>query len=266
VFIFKIYFPYIIHFPYLYQNHDGMFSNLNLLSLFDSKEKIQAITYSLLSFGFLPFLGPLYLLPALAHFVTFFVIASDLPGAQGLYGQYRITLAPFLAWATIMTISSNRKLQNKYIGWYLLFCVVFVQYSLHLPLSYLTKSWFWTEPSGVKNIQKIRFTYLPLDASVVAQNNIVPHISHRDKIYSLYPEKKYFETDSPCGDKECNWFRWYDHPQYLFVDTSSEWDARHLLTNREEFIDGLKNLKKAGVIKRYRQEGNAVLYKVIKKP
>lgn len=266
LFIFEIYFPHIIHFRYLYQNSGGMFSNLNPISLFDSKEKIQAITYSLLSFGFIPLFMPLYLLPVLAHFVTFFVIASDLPGAQGLYGQYRITLAPFLSWATIMIISKNRKMQNKYIGLYILFCVLFVQYSLHLPLSYLSKSWFWKEPSGVENIQKIRFSYLPLNASVVAQNNIVSHISHRDKIYSLYPEKKYFKQHSPCGDVECNWFRWFDHPDFLFVDTSPEWDARHLLENREDFIDGIHNLEKAGVIKKYKQEGSAVLYKVVKKP
>ncbi len=135
-----------------------------------------------------------------------------------------------------------------------------------MPLSYLSKQWFWTEPSGVKHINIIRSAYLPRDASVVAQNNIVPHISHRDAVYSLYPERKQFKKKSPCGQPECNWFRWYDHPELLFVDTSPEWDARHLFIDRDKFIDGLKNLEKAGVITKYKQAGSTVLYKVNKNP
>jgi hypothetical protein len=77
-----------------------------------------------------------------------------------------------------------------------------MQYYLYLPLSYLTKYWFWHQPSAVKTINFVKNNknnYLPKTALVVAQNNIFPHISHRDKIYSLYPEKKTFTKNSPCG-------------------------------------------------------------------
>lgn len=266
VFVFFIYFPHIIHFKYLYQNSGGMFSNLNPLSFFDTDEKRQVIWYSLLSYGFLPLLSPLYLIPAVGDLSTYFVVANQLPGAQGLFGQYRITLAPLLTFATIITLIRYKWLNKWHIGAYLILCTLLVQYVLHLPLSYFAKSWFWQEPSGVKNINEIKNTILPKNASVVAQNNIVPHISHRDKIYSLYPEKKKFDTDSPCGKPECNWFRWYDHPEFLFIDTSPEWDARHLLTDREKFIDGLQNLEKAGIIEQYKQVGNATLYRVKRNP
>lgn len=265
-FIFYIYFPRMIHFPYTYQNKAGLFSNLNPGDLFNTPEKIQAIKYALASFGFLPLLALGYLLPALAHFATYFVIASDLPGAQGLFGQYRITLAPLLAWATILTIAKHKKLNSPLIGIYLLFWIMFVQYVLHLPLSYLSKSWFWQEPPAVKNINLIKNHDLPETAAVVAQNNIIPHISHRDKIYELYPEKRSFLQPSPCGKPECNWFRWYNDPEFLFVDISSEWDIRHLLANRPDYIDGLANLEKAGVIQKYQQIGNAILYQVLRNP
>lgn len=266
-FIFFIYFPHIIHFKYLYQNNGGLLSNLNPIYLVNSQEKLNTIFYSFLNFGFISFLLPTVLLPIVAHFYTFFVVASDLPGAQGLYMHYRVTLAPLLAWATIITIEKFPKLNNRYVAIYLLACAFFVQYSLHLPLSYLSKQWFWKEPEAVKNINYIRTNFLPKDAAVVAQNNIIPHISHRDKIYSLYPETRNFSvTNSPCGQTICNWFRWYDHPQFLFVDTSTNWDARHLLTDRPKFISGINNLEKAGVIKKYKQNGNTVLYKVVINP
>lgn len=266
LFIFFFFFPHIMHAKYLYANNGGLLSNINPLGLVDTSEKREVIWYSLLSFGFLPLLSPVYLIPVLGNLALFFVIASDLSGAQGLYMHYRISLAPLLIWATIISITKYKKLNKWYLGTYLLIFSMLVQYVLHLPLSYLTKEWFWTQPAGVKNINDIRSTFLPRKASVVAQNNIVPHISHRDKIYSLYPEKKKFEKNSPCNKSGCNWFRWYDHPEFLFVDTSPEWDARHLLTDRDTFIDGLKNLEKAGVIKKYKQEGSAILYKVYRNP
>lgn len=265
-FIFFIFFPYILHSEYLYQNDNGLLSNLNPFDLFSTQEKQQTIAYSLFSFGFLPFLLPLYLIPIVAHFFKYFVVASDLTAAQGLFGQYRVMLAPLLSWATIVTIARYKWLNNRYTALYLLFCLLLTQYLLHLPLSYLSKSWFWQEPSGVKNIQFIIRNYLPNTASVVTQNNIVPHISHRDKIYELYPQKRKFEKNSPCGKIECDWFIWYDSPQFLFVDTSPEWDIRHLLANRPDFIAGINNLEKAGIVSVYKRVGSATLYGVQKDP
>ena len=241
-------------------------SNLNPLSLIDTPEKRQVIWYSLLSFGFLPLLSPLVLLPALADLATYFIVASELSGAQGLFGHYRITLTPFLVWACILTIQRFRKLNNKYIALYIVGFTLLVQFVLHLPLSYLTKQWFWTPSPAVKTINEMITTYLLPTASVVSQNNITPHISERDEIYTLYPEKKKFSTHSPCGATVCDWFRWYASPQFLIVDTSSDWDARHLLIDRPQFLAGLKNLERAGMITVYKQIGTTILYTVHQNP
>lgn len=262
-FIFFIYFPHIIHFPYLYQNSGGLLSNLNPLSLVDTAEKRQTILYVFFSYGFMPFINPLSLLPALADLATYFVIGSDLTAAQGLAMHYRITLAPLLTWATIISIAKYKKyLDNYAIAAYLLVVILVCQYTLHLPLSYLTKQWFWQESPSVATINSVITNYLPPNASVVAQNNIVPHISHRDKIYSLYPTTKSFKEDSPCGKPTCHWFSWFDSPEYLLVDTASDWDARHLLEDRAEFIDGLQNLEKAGVVTVYKRIGTTTLYTI----
>lgn len=266
VFIFFVFFPFIVHQPYLYANKGGLFSNLNPLSFIDTPEKRQVIWYSLLSYGFLPLFAPLYLLPAIGDLATYFVIANQLPGAQGLFGHYRITLTPFLIWATIISISKIKFLNKWYVGAYLIGCFLVVQFVLHLPLSYLSKKWFWQEPASVRSINAMITTYLPNNASVVSQNNITPHISQRDQIYTLYPEKQTFTKHSPCGQSTCDWFRWYGHPQYLIVDTSADWDARHFLIDRPQFLQGLQNIEKAHIVAKYQQIGTTILYKVNMNP
>jgi uncharacterized membrane protein len=261
-FIFFIYFPHIIQIDYLYQNKEGLLSNLHPSSMLNSKEKLETIFYTLFSYGFLPLLNPLVLIPAFADLATYFVIGSDLTASHGLFMHYRVTLTPLLAWAAIGTIAKHKRLNTIPIALYLLIVVVLIQYMLHLPLSYLAKAWFWTEPSGVKHINKLKGELTSVDA-VVAQNNIIPHISQRDKIYTLYPEKKKFDTpSSPCGESECDWFRWYGKPKYLFVDTSPEWDIRHFLADREKYEKGLENIEKAGIVRKYKQSGSAVLYTI----
>ncbi len=264
-FTFGVYFPNFVSGGYRFDNPGGLFSNLDPRLMINTSEKLQVYWYTFLSYGFLSILNPLYLLPVLGNLATYFVFGSSVTTAQGLFLHYRVGLAPLMSWATIVTIAKYKWLNKKGIALLLIFCALVVQYALHLPLSYLTKQWFWTEPSGVQNIQEI-ITYLPKNASVIAQNNIVPHVSHRYEIYSLYPEKRGFPKNSPCGQKTCNWFGWFDHPQFLLVDTSPEWDIRHLLANRDDFIDGLKNLENAKVISVYKRVGSATLYIINKKP
>lgn len=266
LFVFYIFFPHIVQTEYLYENNAGLLSNFNPLDLINTSEKLKTIFYSFFSFGFLPFLSPLALIPIFGDFAIYFVIGSELPGAQGIFGHYRVMLAPLLVWSTIITISRFKKLNNFYVAIYLVVVIAIMQYHLHLPLSFLSKSWFWTEPIAVKDINYLIDNLLPDEASVVAQNNITPHISHRNEIFTLYFDRKNFLVDSPCEELNCEWMRWFGNPEYLIVDLSSNWDARHLLANNEEFRLGIKNLEKAGVIEEYESIGDAKLYKVIVNP
>jgi len=265
-FMFFVFFPHILHVPYQYQNKEGLFSNLNVTALFDTQEKVRVIFYTLTSFGYLAVLNPLTLIPMLGDLATYFVIGSDLTGAQGLFMQYRISLAPLMAWATISTIHKYKILNTKWVALYLILCTAFVQYSLHLPLSYLSKQWFWYESPSVKTINSVITNFIPQNATIVSQNNITPHLSERKSIYTLFPNTKDFIKNSPCGQKTCNWFRWAGEPEYLIIDTSKDWDIRHMLANRGDYINGLKNLEKTGVVKIYKQEGTTILYKVLKNP
>lgn len=73
-------------------------------------------------------------------------------------------------------------------------------------------------------------------------------------------------TNSPCGESICDWFSWYGNPELVIVDTSSNWDIRHLLTDPSNYKKGLSNMEKSGMLKKYKSVGNAVLYKVVEKP
>jgi uncharacterized membrane protein len=263
--IFLVYFPYFTE-GYRFQNEKGILADISLSSMYDTPEKLEVVIYGLLSYGFLPILLPIYLIPALGDLAHYFVLGSDyVTQAQGLFGHYRSSLALLLTWPTIHVISKYKQLNRWYVAGYLLCCILFVQYVLHLPLSYLTKSWFWTESTSATSINTMLKT-LPKDAAVVTQVNVVPHIGARDNIFLIWPDQKSFTSDSPCGKQVCKWFRWSGSPEYLIVDTSSEWDIRHLLSNREDFIESLNNIEKGKVIQLAKEEGTTRMYKVLAPP
>lgn len=270
--IFFVYFPYFTQDGYRYAAKGGMFSDIKISYLYDSTDKLQVYFYSLGWFGFVPLLVPFYLLPAFADISHYFILGhAVVTSAQGLFMHYRVSLAVLLVWPTIIGISKilssryKRYLNAKILTAYVLVCAIIFQYLLHAPLSYLSKQWFWTKPKSVDNINYL-LKDLPPDAPVVSQNNITPHIAHRDNIFTLWPETKSFAENSPYGKTECRWLRWVGKPEYLVIDTSKDWDIRHFLANREEYIEGLQNLEKAGVIRKDKQQGEAIIYKILKKP
>jgi uncharacterized membrane protein len=257
--VFGVYFPHFTLDGYRYKSNMGLASNFNPYYMIDSKLKEQVFTYSFLWFGFLPILSPLILIPAIADLYSYFVLANHIKAGHELVQHYRVTLAVLMMWPTIIAISKYKLLNKKWMAVYLLFFACIVQYALHLPLSYLSKSWFWMEPKSVTNINKV-INYLPSNVSVVSQNNITPHISHRNPIFTLFPTKKTFKNNSPCGTSVCDWFYWVGKPVYLIVDTSSDWDLRHFLTTRDEFTNGLNNMVKMNYLKLYKSSGDAKIY------
>lgn len=265
VFAFGIFFPFLTRDGYRFRSSEGLLSHIAPQYLVDTAAKRETILYSLGWFGFLPILAPLYLLPALADLSHYFLIGHAVTSAQGLSMHYRSSLALFLIWPTILVLAKYKKLQKWYVALYLLICAAFIQYALHLPLSYLTKSWFWTKPASIKNIKRV-MTQLPKDASVITQVNLTAQLSHREKVYTLFPQTKDFEKNSPCGEKTCRWFRTTGSPDYLLVDTSTDWDPRHFLESREDFIDAIHNLEKTKRIVPIYKSGTTTLYKTTVKP
>ena len=261
--IFFIYFPHFTEDGYRFSNGSNLLSNISIPNLWNTEEKKQVIFYSLGSFGFLSLGAPLYLINFMADLGHYFIFGSNVvTSAQGLFMHYRITLSILLIWPVIIFISKYKKLNTKYTAFYLLICACFFQYFLHLPLSYLTKQWFWTEPLSVSSINNIIKT-IPENTSIATQVNISPHLSNRDNIFTIWPTSKEFANNSPCGKTTCNWLKWAGKPEFMFVDLSDDWDIRHYLANKEDFFEAVNNMEKTGIITIYKQEGTTKLYKII---
>lgn len=286
--VFGVFFP---HFTpgYRFASHEPLLQSLNPSYFADTLSKRQIILYSLGWFGFIPLLAPLYLLPWLADLFHFFVIGHVVASASEIFLHYRISLAPLLLWPTIVGISfllrvrqnvesrSSRlaslartikpNLIQLFLAFLLLSSAFFLQYTLHLPLSYLTKSWFWHTPASAASINRV-LTHLPPQASVVSQNNITPHIAHRDFIFTLWPDVRTYKSinESPCGKEQCRWFHWVGTPQYLIVDTGPDWDIRHFLANRPDFLEAVANFEHIGKIQIVKRDGTTTLYKILAKP
>lgn len=264
--IFFIYFPCFVPGGYRYAQSGGLLAHIDVSTFANTKSKQDVLFYSSLWFGFLPFLNPLFLLPALFDLLKYFVVANSVvTSGQGLFGHYRSSLALLFVWPTILSIAKYKKLNNIYVAFYLLFFALVVQYQLHLPLSYFAKKWFWTQPTSVTSITQM-LTKIPPQASVATQVNILPHLSHRKTEFVLWPTTKDFADNSPCGKKNCLWFRIAARPEYILVDTSTDWDIRYWLTDRNTFIQTLQTMEKAGVIAKKESIGTTTLYTVLKNP
>lgn len=264
--IFYIYFPHFIPGGYRFQSKDGLLAHINIANMWNSQERRDVLVYSSISFGFLPLLSPLQLLPAVFDLAKYFILGNAVvTGAQNIFEHYRSSLAILLVWPTIYSIAKWKWLNNAIIAVYLILCCVFVQFVLHLPLSYLTKSWFLTTPKSVHSINAM-LAKVPNNASIVTQINILPHLSHRDLEFIMWPNIKEFKQNSPCGHKSCPWFYWAGKPNYMIADVSSDWDSRYWLTNQKEFIQGVQDLEKENVIRPITQDGTTKIYQVLSRP
>lgn len=261
--IFKIIFPATLPSGYSYSSQQGLVSG-SPLQLFDTATKREMLFYTFAWVGFLPLAVPLFILPILGNLASYFILGREYGAAHSIFMHYRVDLTPLLFSSVIFSLSRYKWLNTKYIAGYLLICLLLGQYMLHLPLSYLTKKWFWTQPSGVPAINKI-IAELPKNSKVAAQNNIFPHVSQRSDISDLWPDERTFQMDSPCGMTQCPWLRWTNNPEYIIVDLSPEWDIRHLLQQNKEYTQAVLGMEQTGVIKLYKQEGTARIYKVLKK-
>lgn len=262
-FIFFIYFPHFVPGGYRYEKTGGLLSNVDLTNIANTQDKKQIWFYTLSWFGFLPILSPLYLLLMIADLLKYFLLANNnVSGGQSVFGHYRSTLAFFTAWPTIITIQKFKKKQT-YLAVYLLICLLIFQYILHTPLSYLAKKWFWTTPTSVYSMKE-GLKKIPTDAAVVSQVNFLPRLSHRELTFLMLPEKKNFKQNSPCGKPTCSWFHWAGEPTIMIVDTSTDWDVRYWLEDRQDFIEGLKNLQKNGSITPLYTFNTTTIYKITK--
>jgi uncharacterized membrane protein len=232
-----------------------------LKNLADSPEKRQVWLYTLAWFSLLPALSFGAMLAVILDLSQYFLTGPAFSRMWSPFMHHRAILAPFLAIGTLDVLGRFR---NKKVV-IIIACILIVsalvqQYGFHFAINKLAKRSYWQVESWMKNIDALIKT-IPPELSVAAQQNIVPHLSHREKIYLVYPRKHDF-PDKPCGQVSCWWLDFAGRPDYLVVDTHPNQWLTQLLESNENFQSALTAMQNRGMIVLVRSVGDARLYKI----
>lgn len=155
--------------------------------------KIRTWFISFFTFGFLPLLSPLYLLiPLLEDFTTRFIYAGPQYTMWGLVNHHAATGAILLAVSSIFSISKllkrvKEKTKQKiliYTGISLLCVSTISNFIFHGPINSLLKPQFYHKDQWMLDNEKI-VQLTPKNASIAAQNNLLPHLTHRESAYRV---------------------------------------------------------------------------------
>ena len=173
-------------------------------------EKAQTLFWSFFSFGLVP-LGYLALLPvSLFQFASRFLDLQH-PIRWTIYYQYSAELAVLLAISTIYgakrILSKFDKMSLAFLVFFLLATHAVTNITLHSPLKNLLKPQFWRQEPWMNDTRLI-LSMVPPEASVAAQNNLLPHLSHRRQIY-LIPNNRnadYMILDLHPGQNDWNFY------------------------------------------------------------
>lgn len=192
-----------------------------LFDIFGSKIKITTLITLYGQFLFLPLLSILNWSTVFPYLVIRFL--SNAPHYWGLQFHYNANLAPFLAFATILSlgkININKHLINS------AFIII-----LALENLFLNRLVFNTLQFNINDSKKFSYInksikIIPNTASVSTQSPIVSHLSNRNKIY-LYPEildADYLVLDQSLDSYPLRKFELANN--IILLENSTEWTLK----------------------------------------
>lgn len=155
--------------------------------------KLRTLFISFFTFAFLPIFAPLvYLLPLIQDISVRFIYAGPQYTKWELVNHHAATGAMLLAIAAIYGtkliknkfLLFNRPFNYSYFAILLILSTTIANIHFHGPINSIFKGQFYKHPQWVKDNDKV-ISSVPIKASVAAQNNLVPHLTHRDSIYRL---------------------------------------------------------------------------------
>ncbi|OGD88518.1 hypothetical protein A3F45_03355 [Candidatus Curtissbacteria bacterium RIFCSPHIGHO2_12_FULL_41_17] len=175
-------------------------------------QKMQTLFWSFFSFGLIP----IFYLPL--TITVFFQFASRFldqlhPIRWTIFYHYSAELAVLLAVSTVFTsrFILERFKGIKYSALILVMLLMFAHVGTNLllnsPLKNLLKPQFYKHQSWMDNTRLV-LAQVPKNASVASQNNLLPHLSHREKIYLLpnVNNADYVVVDLHSGQDDWNFY------------------------------------------------------------
>ncbi|MDQ3099264.1 MAG: DUF2079 domain-containing protein [bacterium] len=181
----KVIIPYFAHQPYIYSPHIS-YSPIQIAQNFvNSSSKIKLINDSFLSFGYLPILSGVLLLPVFSELAFRLAPDSTIFNNLTLGQHYNVLLGVFLALATLFSLKVIQKLtRNNPIpeagfSLYLILVSLYVARKITgSPINLAINPTFWQQlqprESFFRSIEKV-----PRLGSVMAQNNVLPFVVNR---------------------------------------------------------------------------------------
>ena len=151
--------------------------------LLSPTEKLSTIWSTMWPFGPFALLSPVWLLPVLEQFSHRFY-DLERPFRWGIGLHYSLPMGVLLA---VATISGLARIPRKWFGWCAVSLVglnILQNLIFHLPIFSLLKPQFYQEEPWMLDTRAALSIISP-SASVATQNNLVPHFSHREKLYLL---------------------------------------------------------------------------------
>ncbi len=237
---------------------------VNLVSnFFNSPEKQQVWLYSFSWFSFLPLLSPGAILAVLLDLSQYFVTGEAFARMWSPFMHHRALLAFFLLLGTLDAIKLlKRKIRPEIIAIFMVIMALFLQYKFHFALNKLSKPIYYRSEQWMEDTRKL-LAEIPKNASIASTQHLVPHLSHRDQIYLIYPREHEIKGD-PCGRKLCWWLDFPVEAEYMLVNTSEQQTLTQLLETPQNFREAVENMEKNGEIKIEKRIGTAYLYKIRK--
>lgn len=150
--------------------------------LISPNEKLIQVRNSLLAFGGMPLLSPTSLIPVLIHYAVRFIDTRNVHRWLDT-NHYAAPLGPLLAFATIQAMGHVRQATSTVLTM-LIIGILGTSLLVHAPIFALTKSQLYFTPQWVKDANQL-IAAVPIEAAIAANNSLIPHLTHRDKIYLL---------------------------------------------------------------------------------
>ena len=186
--------------------------HLSIKNFFFPLQKTQTLFWSLFSFGLIPVIYLPLLVSIIFQFASRFLDQMH-PIRWTLFYHYSVELAVMLAVTTIfgtkLILTKFRQISNIKIALILLLLSSHIATNVILdsPLKILLKPQFYRDETWMNDIRLV-LDYVPENASVASQNNLLPHLSHRKGVYLLpsINNSDFIVVDLHSGQNDWNFY------------------------------------------------------------
>lgn len=156
--------------------------------------KLKTIFQSFSTFGFFPIFSPIvYLIPLIEDFVTRFVYSGPQFTKWGLVNHHAAPSSMLLSVATIygalklQNIIKNIRLKSLFFpisALVLISMTILNNIVFHGPINSILKKQFYEDEQWIRDNRDV-ISKVPPEVSLAAQNNLLPHLTHRNSVYRL---------------------------------------------------------------------------------